>query len=154
MCHVTLNSTCALLSMIRQWLGSIYDVGLSAVACCLPLQTVRVNGRTFRIVRTIAEGGFSTVLLAQDPRSGRLFAVKRIYCGAGDEETLRRALKEAELHRKFDGHPLVAKLLDVCVEQNADGSRIAYLFFPYYRVLFYSFIYIQCVEWNCARHHR
>lgn len=71
--------------------------------CCQPSSTLKINGRTFNIVKVLGEGGFSFVYLAQDTSSGvglelvsssglvefpmlqRQFALKKIRCPTGNE---------------------------------------------------------------------
>lgn len=57
--------------------------------------TLKLNGRNFKILRLIGDGGFSEVYLAQDLASSRLFALKKIRCQLG-AESVRTALKEVE----------------------------------------------------------
>lgn len=104
--------------------GQLKQTLFSALSCCLPLQTIRINNRTFKIIRLLGEGypcaayviqlcrGFSLVYLVQDIVTGRLYALKRIYCQDGNE-SVAEALKEAELYRMFD-HPNIIKAL-VCL---------------------------------------
>lgn len=64
-------------------------------ACCASESTLRLNGRAFKIVKLLGEGGFSYVYLAQDVQSARLFALKKIRCPLGSD-SVREALKEVE----------------------------------------------------------
>lgn len=66
-------------------LGAILDRAqdtLFALASCVPCgpssSTLKLNGRTFKIVKLLGEGGFSFVYLAQDAESGRYFALKKV----------------------------------------------------------------------------
>jgi serine/threonine kinase 16 len=49
-------------------------------------------------VKLLGEGGFSYVYLAQDPSSGRLFALKKIRCPLGSD-SVNEAIKEVEAYK-------------------------------------------------------
>ncbi|CAH7666623.1 NAK protein kinase [Phakopsora pachyrhizi] len=98
---------------------------------CQTQASLKLNGRTFKIVKLLGEGGFSYVYLAQDPSSGRLYALKKIRCPLG-ADSVREAMKEVEAYRKFR-HPNIIRCLDSCVVQDKDGDgKVVYLFLPYY----------------------
>ncbi|RKP13240.1 kinase-like domain-containing protein [Piptocephalis cylindrospora] len=101
------------------------------MACCLPVQTLHINSRTFKVTKLLGEGGFSVVYLVQDVATTRLYACKKIYCPDGTD-SVKEALKEAETYRMFT-HPNIIRILDVCVVQGKDGSKTVYIFLPYYR---------------------
>lgn len=83
----------------------VQDAVFALTSCiCQPSATIKVNGRSFKIVRILGEGGFSFVYLAQDEHSGvsyllhstalptlscrtpqREFALKKIRCPTGQE---------------------------------------------------------------------
>ncbi|KAG8928393.1 hypothetical protein FRC01_006016, partial [Tulasnella sp. 417] len=91
----------------------VQDAVFALTSCIFqPSATIKVNGRSFKIVRILGEGGFSFVYLAQDEHSGREFALKKIRCPTGQE-----GVKE-----------------DSAVVDDRDGEgKIVYLFLPYYR---------------------
>ncbi|KAG9038734.1 hypothetical protein FS837_001194 [Tulasnella sp. UAMH 9824] len=91
----------------------VQDAVFALTSCiCQPSATIKVNGRSFKILRILGEGGFSFVYLAQDEHSGREFALKKIRCPTGQE-----GVKE-----------------DSAVMDDRDGEgKIVYLFLPYYR---------------------
>ncbi|KAH9819725.1 kinase-like domain-containing protein [Melampsora americana] len=98
---------------------------------CQPDATLKLNGRTFKIIKLLGEGGFSYVYLTEDLSSKRLFALKKIRCTLGNE-SVREALKEVEAYKRFR-HPNIIRCLDSCVIQDKDGDgKIVYLFLPYY----------------------
>jgi len=97
------------------------------------------NPRTVTICRKIAEGGFSTLLLARDsravsPRRGRtrhhqhdhLYALKRIECNGDDD--VDQCRKEAQVHQQIN-HENLIPLLGVKFGQNC-----CYMLFPYIRI--------------------
>ncbi|KAK7050835.1 Serine/threonine-protein kinase env7 [Paramarasmius palmivorus] len=105
-----------------------------ALSSCLCQQSakIKINGRTFNIVKVLGEGGFSFVYLAQDEHSGRQFALKKIRCPTGSEG-VKEAMREVEAYRRFK-HPNIIRILDSAVVQDPDGEgKIVYLFLPLYK---------------------
>ncbi|KAH7884410.1 other/NAK protein kinase [Phlebopus sp. FC_14] len=105
-----------------------------ALSSCICQQSARVkiNGRTFNIVKVLGEGGFSFVYLAQDEMSGRQFALKKIRCPTGSEG-VKEAMREVEAYRRFK-HPNIIRILDSAVVQDPEGEgQIVYLFLPLYK---------------------
>ncbi|TFK33205.1 Pkinase-domain-containing protein [Crucibulum laeve] len=107
---------------------------LWALSSCMCQQTpkIKINGRTFQIVKVLGEGGFSFVYLAQDEHSGRQFALKKIRCPTGSEG-VKEAMREVEAYRRFK-HPNIIRILDSAVVQDPEGEgKIVYLFLPLYK---------------------
>lgn len=105
-----------------------------AISSCVCQESakIKVNGRTFKIVKVLGEGGFSFVYLAQDEASGRQFALKKIRCPGGNED-VRQAMREVEAYRRFK-HPNIIRILDSAVVQDPSGDgQIVYLFLPLYK---------------------
>ncbi|GJE94777.1 Pkinase-domain-containing protein [Phanerochaete sordida] len=105
-----------------------------ALSSCICQQSakIKINGRTFKIVKVLGEGGFSFVYLAQDEHSGRQFALKKIRCPGGNED-VRQAMREVEAYRRFK-HPNIIRILDSAVVQDPAGDgQVVYLFLPLYK---------------------
>ncbi|GAA5919962.1 hypothetical protein JCM6882_005940 [Rhodosporidiobolus microsporus] len=103
-----------------------------AGSCCKQDATLSLNGRTYKVLRLLGEGGFSYVYLAQDQASGRLFALKKIRCPLGSD-SVKAALKEVEAYKRFR-HPNIIRCLDSVVTQDSEGEgKVIYLFLPYYK---------------------
>ncbi|KAI0635797.1 Pkinase-domain-containing protein [Trametes polyzona] len=105
-----------------------------ALSSCICQQAakVKINGRTFKIIRVLGEGGFSFVYLVEDEHSGRQFALKKIRCPSGSED-VRQAMREVEAYRRFK-HPNIIRILDSAVVQDPNGDgQIVYLFLPLYK---------------------
>ncbi|KNE97649.1 NAK protein kinase [Puccinia striiformis f. sp. tritici PST-78] len=119
-------------SSLNEVFQSLQDSLSSITSCfCQPDSTLKLNGRTLKIVKLLGEGGFSYVYLAQDPSSGRLFALKKIRCPLGSD-SVNEAIKEVEAYKRFR-HPNIIRCLDSCVVQDKDGDgKVVYLFLPYY----------------------
>ncbi|GAA5853877.1 hypothetical protein JCM5353_003719 [Sporobolomyces roseus] len=101
-------------------------------SCCKTDATLKLNGRSFKILKLLGEGGFSYVYLAQDQESKRLFALKKIRCPLGSD-SVKTALKEVEAYKRFR-HPNIIRCLDSCLVQDREGDgKIIYLFLPYYK---------------------
>ncbi|CAG7849600.1 Serine/threonine-protein kinase 16; AltName: Full=Myristoylated and palmitoylated serine/threonine-protein kinase; Short=MPSK; AltName: Full=Protein kinase PKL12; AltName: Full=TGF-beta-stimulated factor 1; Short=TSF-1; AltName: Full=Tyrosine-protein kinase STK16; AltName: Full=hPSK [Serendipita indica DSM 11827] len=98
---------------------------------CKPSATVKVNGRTYKIVKALGEGGFSFVYLAQDESTGREFALKKIR--VHNSEGVKGAMREIEAYRRFR-HPNIIRIYDSSVVQDPSGEgKIVYLFLPLYK---------------------
>ncbi|EGO25084.1 protein kinase [Serpula lacrymans var. lacrymans S7.9] len=105
-----------------------------ALTSCMCQQSakVKINGRTFNIIKVLGEGGFSFVYLAQDDISGRQFALKKIRCPTGSD-AVKEAMREVEAYRRFK-HPNIIRILDSAVVQDPEGEgKIVYLFLPLYK---------------------
>ncbi|KAM0748389.1 Pkinase-domain-containing protein [Meredithblackwellia eburnea MCA 4105] len=102
-------------------------------SCCSADATLKLNGRSYKILKLLGEGGFSYVYLAQDTTSLRLFALKKIRCPLGSD-SVREALKEVEAYKRFR-HPNIIRCLDSSVVQDdqGEGGKVIYLFLPYYK---------------------
>ncbi|SCV73357.1 BQ2448_7283 [Microbotryum intermedium] len=116
-------------------MDQLKDTFYALTSCfCQQDATLKLNGRSFKIIKLLGEGGFSYVYLAQDLTSSRLFALKKIRCPLGSD-SVRQALKEVEAYKRFR-HPNIIRCLDSCVVQDPedpDGSKIIYLFLPFYQ---------------------
>ena len=75
---------------------------LKKMGCVCFKSSVVVEGVTYRMVRQIAEGGFSTVDLVEDSRTGKKYAMKKITCHSMEDQNL--ATKEVEITRSLE-HP-------------------------------------------------
>ncbi|KDE05248.1 NAK protein kinase [Microbotryum lychnidis-dioicae p1A1 Lamole] len=116
-------------------MDQLKDTFYALTSCfCQQDATLKLNGRSFKIIKVLGEGGFSYVYLAQDLTSSRLFALKKIRCPLGSD-SVQQALKEVEAYKRFR-HPNIIRCLDSCVVQDPedpDGSKIIYLFLPFYQ---------------------
>ncbi|GAA6032893.1 hypothetical protein JCM8097_000035 [Rhodosporidiobolus ruineniae] len=101
-------------------------------SCCKQDAILKLQGRQFKILRLLGEGGFSYVYLAEDQASGRLFALKKIRCPLGSD-SVKAALKEVEAYKRFR-HPNIIRCLDSTVVQDPEGDgKVIFLFLPYYK---------------------
>ncbi|KAJ3885341.1 other/NAK protein kinase [Lentinula edodes] len=108
------------------------SAGWSSCVMCQQEAKVKINGRTFKIIKVLGEGGFSFVYLAQDEGSGRQFALKKIRCPTGNDG-VKEAMREVEAYRRFR-HPNIIRILDSAVVQDEDGEgKVVYLFLPLYQ---------------------
>ncbi|KAG0232569.1 hypothetical protein BGW42_008083 [Actinomortierella wolfii] len=119
-----MDSIQALVDYIQDTIGTL-------TACCIPTPTLTINRRNFKVVKLLGEGGFSFVYLVQDVATGRLYALKKIRCPFGSEG-VQDAMKEAEMYRTFQ-HENLVRMIDTCVVTDKDGSKIVYIFLPYYK---------------------
>ncbi|EJD47235.1 other/NAK protein kinase [Auricularia subglabra TFB-10046 SS5] len=118
---------------VGRLLDTARDALTAITSCvCRPQAKLKINGRTYKLVKLLGEGGFSFVYLAEDEHSGRQFALKVIRCPSGGAD-VREALREAAAHRRFK-HPNVMRILDSAVVQDPAGDgKIVYLFLPFFR---------------------
>jgi serine/threonine kinase 16 len=81
------------------------------------------TGKSVRLGRKIAEGGFSYIFEAFDSVNNKKYALKRIHIG--DHETFQATQREAGVHRSLK-HPNIMPLLGMCSEE-----KVCYLLFPF-----------------------
>ena len=103
---------------------------------CFPSNpSLKINGRSFIILRLLGEGGFSYVYLVQSPGDPTLYALKKIRCPFG-QESVAQALKEVEAYSLFSPHPNIIHAVDHAVESERGGDpgmKTVYILLPYYR---------------------
>ncbi|KAL3448953.1 MFS general substrate transporter [Aspergillus insuetus] len=111
--------------------------------CCFPSSPqLKINNRSFKMLRLLGEGGFSYVYLVQDKSTSELFALKKIQCPFG-QESVSQALKEVEAYNLFTSEPHVIHSIDHCVSTEPGskfrndggeaGSKTVYILLPYYQ---------------------
>ncbi|KAI8139518.1 other/NAK protein kinase [Fennellomyces sp. T-0311] len=110
--------------------GSLLDAIYVAVGCCIPDANISINGRAYRIVKLLGEGGFSFVYLVEDG-SGNQYAMKKIRCTLGTEDA-KVAQREVEVYRLFE-HDNIIRMLDTATITESDGATTIYIFLPYYK---------------------
>jgi len=104
---------------------------------CFPSNpALKINGRSFKILRLLGEGGFSYVYLVQSPPNPQLYALKKIRCPFG-EESVSLALKEVEAYSLFSPHPNIIHAIDHAVVSDSPsrdpGAKTVYILLPYFR---------------------
>ncbi|KAK1755350.1 kinase-like protein [Echria macrotheca] len=120
--------------MAQIFLDLLSSLG-SCLNCFPSSPTLKINSRTFKILRLLGEGGFSYVYLVQDTSTSELFALKKIRCPFG-AESVAQAMKEVEAYKLFRRSPNIISSVDYCVasERGADAqSKTVYVLLPYYR---------------------
>ena len=109
---------------------------LSQLCSCFPSNpSLKINGRSFKILRLLGEGGFSYVYLVQSPGAPDLYALKKIRCPFG-QESVAQALREVEAYSLFAPHPNIIHAIDHAVESergSEPGQKTVYILLPYYR---------------------
>lgn len=115
-------------------LDGLWQLG-NCFSCFPSSPSLKINGRSFKILRLLGEGGFSFVYLVQSPGDPTLYALKKIRCPFG-EESVSLALKEVEAYSLFSPHPNIIHAIDHAVETDRGGdagSKTVYILLPYYR---------------------
>ncbi|KAK2841595.1 hypothetical protein FQN49_006104 [Arthroderma sp. PD_2] len=111
--------------------------------CCFPSSPqLKINNRSFKLLRLLGEGGFSYVYLVQDKSTDELFALKKIRCPFG-QESVSLALKEVEAYGLFTPNRNIIHSIHYSVVtesgskfrgDGADaGSKTVYILLPYYQ---------------------
>ena len=93
----------------------LHSVKKMGCVCFKP--SIEVDGKTYKVIRQIAEGGFSTVDLVEDVNSGKKYAMKKITCHSTEDQNL--ALKEIELNQSLD-HPNIIRVVGSSTSGSAD----------------------------------
>jgi serine/threonine kinase 16 len=115
-------------------LDGIWQLG-NCFSCFPSTPSLKINGRSLKILRLLGEGGFSYVYLVQSPGDPTLYALKKIRCPFG-QESVSHALKEVEAYRLFSPHPNIIHAIDHSVETERGGdaaNKTVYILLPYYR---------------------
>ncbi|EKG22262.1 hypothetical protein MPH_00441 [Macrophomina phaseolina MS6] len=115
----------------------VLDLVYSLTNCmsCFPgTPQLKINGRSFKILRLLGEGGFSYVYLVQDNSGQNLYALKKIRCPFG-QESVSLALKEVEAYSLFSPHPNIIHCIDhsIASDKSDPGAKTVYILLPYYR---------------------
>ncbi|OAA43216.1 Protein kinase-like domain protein [Metarhizium rileyi] len=120
--------------MAQLVLDLFYSLG-NCLNCFPGSPTLKINGRSFKILRLLGEGGFSYVYLVEDTGSHQLLALKKIRCPFG-AESVQQAMREVDAYRLFAHIPSIISAVDhsVATERGADeASKTVYVLLPYYR---------------------
>ncbi|KAI9845841.1 MAG: hypothetical protein M1837_004522 [Sclerophora amabilis] len=119
--------------MAQYLLDMVYS--LTNCMCCFPgSPQLKINSRSFRMLRLLGEGGFSYVYLVQNTSDESLYALKKIRCPFG-QESVSQAMKEVEAYTLFTPHPNIIRSIDYSVEADKSdpGAKTVYILLPYYR---------------------
>jgi serine/threonine kinase 16 len=119
--------------MAQVFLDLIYSLG-NCLNCFPGSPTLKINSRSFKILRLLGEGGFSYVYLVQDTATAELFALKKIRCPFG-AESVQQAMREVEAYKTFAHTPGIIHSVDYSIasERNDADSKTVYVLLPYYR---------------------
>ncbi|MCJ1438328.1 hypothetical protein MMC27_007716 [Xylographa pallens] len=121
---------------MAQYLADLFSSLTSCFFCFPNSPQLRINSRSFKILRLLGEGGFSYVYLVQETSTGHLYALKKIRCPFG-QESVSLALKEVEAYALFNPHPNIIAAIDHSITSAKDktdpGSKTVYILLPYYR---------------------
>jgi len=92
---------------------------LAVMGCTLGClrRAITVEGRRYKMVRQIAEGGFSTVDLVEDCETGKKYALKRILCHSIEDQNI--ALQEVRVTKELS-HPNIVKVVGASTRGQAD----------------------------------
>ncbi|KAI9852411.1 MAG: hypothetical protein M1838_000729 [Thelocarpon superellum] len=119
--------------MAQYLLDLVYS--LTNCMCCFPgSPQLRINHKSFKILRLLGEGGFSYVYLVSETSTESLYALKKIRCPFG-QESVSQAMKEVEAYTLFNPHPNIITSVDYSVQADKTdpGAKTVYILLPYYR---------------------
>ncbi|KAF6198491.1 hypothetical protein GE061_008239 [Apolygus lucorum] len=106
---------------------------LFKMGCLCSKDDININNCKYYVLEELGQGGFSTVLLVENARTRKRFAVKKIVCHSRDDQ--KDALQEVEYHKRLD-HPNIIPCLESCVSGCADPvlntTSQVLLLLPYY----------------------
>ena len=112
--------------MAQMLLDLVYSLG-NCLNCFPGSPTLKINSRSFKILRLLGEGGFSYVYLVQDTSTAELFALKKIRCPFG-QESVQQAMREVEAYKTFAHVSGIIHAVDYSVAQDrsdADAKMLA-----------------------------
>ena len=117
-----------LVDMGRDTASSVYN-WIVSLCCSVACKTssVNVNSRALRVIRQLAEGGFSFVYLVES--GSEKFALKKVLTQLPEQADAARW--EIKVHSSID-HPNCMPLIDHCVEPAANGAEEFRLLMPLY----------------------
>ncbi|EJT78586.1 NAK protein kinase [Gaeumannomyces tritici R3-111a-1] len=120
--------------MAQVFLDLFYSLS-NCLTCFSGSPTLKINSRSFKILRLLGEGGFSYVYLVQDTSTSELLALKKIRCPFG-AESVAQAMREVEAYKLFEHSDGIIHSVDYSIsgERGGDpGSKTVYVLLPYYR---------------------
>ncbi|EFW99485.1 serine/threonine-protein kinase [Grosmannia clavigera kw1407] len=130
--------------MANALLDVVYSFG-HCLSCFPSSPTLKINSRSFKILRLLGEGGFSYVYLVQDTTTAELFALKKIRCPFG-AESVAQAMREVEAYRLLARADGIIHSIDYAVATERGGgggggigdngggpAKTVYIVLPYYR---------------------
>ncbi|CAG8954419.1 hypothetical protein HYFRA_00006046 [Hymenoscyphus fraxineus] len=119
--------------MAQYFLDIIYTL-TNCMSCFPGSPNLKINNRSFKILRLLGEGGFSYVYLVQDTSNEALYALKKIRCPFG-QESVALAMKEVEAYALFSPHPNIIRSIDYSVSSDRSDptAKTVYILLPYYR---------------------
>ncbi|KAI1382226.1 kinase-like protein [Hypoxylon crocopeplum] len=119
--------------MAQLLLDLVYSFG-NCLNCFPGSPTLKINSRSFKILRLLGEGGFSYVYLVQDTATAELFALKKIRCPFG-AESVQQAMREVEAYKTFAHTPSIIHSVDYSIasERGDADAKTVYVLLPYYR---------------------
>mmetsp|Transcript_16253 Transcript_16253/g.31478 ORF Transcript_16253/g.31478 Transcript_16253/m.31478 type:complete len:360 (-) Transcript_16253:125-1204(-) len=118
------------LAWVWAFVVGMRDYLWALLLCGLSGDRVKIRGESYRVLRHIADGGFSQVLaVRRGGGSGETFAVKKIILQS--EEQIRQAQWEIKVHQMIgNNNPNCLALLASEITSSSRGRREALLLFP------------------------
>ena len=117
------------LSVVYDLFSSIYSF-FTSLCCAVNCTTegAKVNDRNCKVVKLLAEGGFSFVYLVEDDKKKK-YALKKVLAQLPEASELARW--EVQVHQSFK-HANLMPLIDHAVVSTASGAEEFRLLMPLY----------------------
>jgi serine/threonine kinase 16 len=115
------------LSVVYDLFSSIYSF-FTSLCCAVNCTTegAKVNDRNCKVVKLLAEGGFSFVYLVEDDKKKK-YALKKVLSQLPEQSELARW--EIKVHKAFK-HPNLLQLVDDCMVPTSNGAEEFRLLMP------------------------
>ena len=118
-----------MLTLLSDLVAGLY-AWLTSLCCAVncTTTTMKVNERNCKVVKMLAEGGFSFVYLVEDDKKKK-YALKKVLSQLPEQSELARW--EIKVHKAFK-HPNLLQLVDSCMVPAANGAEEFRLLMPLY----------------------
>lgn len=97
-------------------------------------EEIQINNRTYKVLRVLGEGGYSTVYLVESSSpqqtASKQYALKKILIGSRDQ--LSEAQHEIDIMQlpQLKKHPNILSLIDAAIVSQSNDTQIGYMLFP------------------------
>ena len=120
-----------------------------SMGCVCLKPSIMVEEVKYKVKHELAEGGFSTIDLVEDTRTGREFVIKRITCHSTEDQNI--AIKEIQMHRQFGDHRNILEVVRSDITGTADivhnTTSQVNIVLPYFQVQNKSCL--RCLTYKC-----
>ena len=123
-----------------------------SMGCVCLKPSIMVEEVKYKVKHELAEGGFSTIDLVEDTRTGREFVIKRITCHSTEDQNV--AIREIQMHRQFGDHRNILEVVRSDITGTADivhnTTSQVNIVLPYFQVIAQNNSYVRFKMKNIA----